>query len=72
MKRPNRNWLLGVVALCCLAPAAFAAPACPAANPNCNSVMPEGGSTATYLLAVGVTCCGALFLRSRLAKPTQS
>ncbi len=32
---------------------------------NCRQV-PEGGSTAAYLLGAGVTCLGAIFVRSRL------
>ena len=41
---------------------------------NCggHQPMPEGGSTAIYLLGAGLTCAGALFLRSRLAKPQKS
>ena len=70
MNNKNGKWLLTVVALCCLAPAAFAAPT-PAPCANCAQV-PEGGSTAIYLLGAGLTCFGAMFLRSRLAKPTQS
>ncbi len=31
----------------------------------------EGGSNAIYLLGAGLTCFEAMFLRSRLAKPTQ-
>jgi hypothetical protein len=31
---------------------------------NCQQV-PEGGSTAAYLLALGATCLGAMVLRSR-------
>ncbi len=32
---------------------------------NCQQV-PEGGSNAAYLLALGATCLGAMMLRSRL------
>jgi len=71
MNNKNGKWLLAVAALCCLAPAALAKPdnVCPTAR--CAQV-PEGGSTAFYLLGAGITCFGAMFLRSRLAKPTQS
>ena len=69
------KWLLAVVALCCLAPAAFAKPdAKPDTAPcavGCVPV-PEGGSTAIYLLGAGLTCFGAMFLQSRLRKPKQS
>jgi len=65
MNNKNWKWLLGVVALCWLAPAAFAQSSTPSV------AVPEGGSTAIYLLGAGLTCFGAMFLRSRLAKPTQ-
>lgn len=70
MSNTQGKWLLGVVALCCLAPAAFAT-GCPTIHPSCQAV-PEGGSTTIYLLGAGLTCLGAMFLRSRLAKRTQS
>jgi hypothetical protein len=31
--------------------------------------VPEGGSTAIYLLGAGLICFGAMFLRSRVAEP---
>jgi hypothetical protein len=69
MNNRNWKWLLAVVAMCCLAPAAFADTSTgPRAVPV---AVPEGGSTAIYLLGAGLTCFGAMFLRSRLAKPTQ-
>jgi hypothetical protein len=77
MNDKKGKWLLAVVALCCLAPAAFAiqapAPKCPNAV-GCKPAVqvPEGGSTAIYLFGAGLTCFGAMFLRSRLAKRTQS
>ena len=37
----------------------------------CQSV-PDGGSSAEYLLAVGATSLGAVFVRSRLSKPRLS
>jgi hypothetical protein len=75
MNDKNGKWLLAVVALCCLAPAAFATPATPplpCATCKAPVQVPEGGSTAIYLLGAGLTCFGAVFLRSRLAKRTQS
>jgi hypothetical protein len=45
------------VALCCLAPAAFAI-TCPSAIPKCSTRVPEGASTAIYLLGAGLTCFG--------------
>ena len=76
MSNSKGKWLLAGVALCCLAPAAFAKPA---ANPDttCPTTVsclktPEGGSTAIYLLGAGLTCLGAMFLRSMSRKATQS
>ena len=77
MNNRNWKWLLGVVALCCLAPAAFAStsPGPYTSPPSCavggSCAVPEGGSTAIYLLGAGLTCFGAMFLRSRLKEPTQ-
>ncbi|MGA3091022.1 MAG: hypothetical protein ABSD75_20640 [Terriglobales bacterium] len=34
--------------------------------------MPEGGSTAAYLLGAGLTCMAAMYVRSRVVKPKQS
>jgi hypothetical protein len=31
--------------------------------------VPEGGSTAIYVLGAGLTCLGAMFLRSKQGKP---
>jgi hypothetical protein len=33
--------------------------------------VPEGGSTAIYVLGAGLTCLRAMFLRSKQGKPTQ-
>ena len=78
MSNSRKEWWLATVAICCLAPAAFAdggylnhrTPE-PRRNRDFCQV-PEGGSTAIYLLATGLTCLGAMFLRSKAAKPTQS
>jgi hypothetical protein len=86
MNNRNGKWLLAVVALCCLAPAAFADRwdsgggfKCDPHWQNCGKrsvgppkAVPEGGSTAIYLLGAGLTCVGAMFLRSRIAKSAQS
>jgi hypothetical protein len=66
MNNRNGKWWLAVVAVCCLAPSVFASPA------KKSVAVPEGGSTAVYLLGAGLTCVGAMFLRSRLAKPARS
>ena len=84
MSNKNGKWWLAVVIVCCLSPAAFAdwgnghdvfrAPerGCdPHSRERCQQV-PEGGSAAIYLLGAGLTCFGAMFLRSKVAKPTQS
>ncbi len=74
MGNKSGKWLLAVVAVCCLAPAAFAHHdrGCdPYSRKDCRQV-PEGGSTAIYLLGAGLTCFGAMLVRSRVAKRTQS
>ena len=76
-KHRNGRWWLPTVALCCLAPMAFAGlghdHGCDnrRSRKDCRQV-PEGGSTAIYLLGAGLTCVGAMFLRSKVAKPAQS
>jgi len=73
MSNQKSKWLLVLVVACCLAPATFADQrrnrdhrdqGCDPRSPrNCQQV-PEGGSTAIYLLGAGLTCFGAMFLRS--------
>ncbi len=81
MSNSNGKWLLAVVALCCLTPTAFARRerprrdpdgVCTAPNVRSCTQVPEGGSTAIYLLGAGLTCFGAMFLRSKIVKPAQS
>lgn len=77
MNNRNGKWWLAVVVMCCLAPAAFADRGHDHGCDNRHSrrdcqQVPEGGSTAIYLLGAGLTCFGAMFLRSRIAKPAQS
>jgi hypothetical protein len=76
MKSKNRKWWLAVVALLCLAPAAF-----PVQDHNNVRkgrenfqpvTVPEGGSSLVYVLGAGVTCLGAMLLRSRVAKTKES
>lgn len=76
MKSLKRKCLLAAVVLLCLAPASFAGQPnrdrrCDPRRRNCQQV-PEGGSAAVYLLGVGITCLGAMFVRSRSANPSQS
>lgn len=80
MKNMNRKWWLGLVALLCLAPATFAVQVrdeakkkCDPKHPkNCPTRVPEGGSSLVYVLGAGVTCLGAMLVRSRVAKPKAS
>jgi hypothetical protein len=37
-------------------------------QPSQPQSMPEGGSSAVYLIAAGATCLGAMLVRRRLAK----
>jgi hypothetical protein len=74
----NSKWWLAAILVGCLAPAAFAGRGghdhgCDPHDryKQCQQV-PEGGSTAIYLLGAGLTCFGAMFLRSRSPKPVQS
>jgi hypothetical protein len=79
MKSKNRKWWLAVVGLLCLAPTAFAvrdppkSKRCdPGRSINCRTTVPEGGSCLVYVLGAGVTCLGAMLVRSRVAKPKES
>ena len=76
----NSKWWLAAILIGCLVPTAFAGQGgrdrdrgCDTHNRNkhCQQV-PEGGSTSIYLLGAGLTCFGAMFLRSRITKPAQS
>ncbi len=72
MSNRKAKWWLAPVAICCLAPAAFADQGFNQESPNKpKRQVPEGGSTAIYLLGAGLTCFGAMFLRSKLARPAQ-
>jgi len=79
MSNSKGKWWLAIVVMCCLAPAMFGdgdraqhrSEKCGPHDKKCHQV-PEGGSTAIYLLGAGLTCFGAMFLRSRIAKPAQS
>jgi hypothetical protein len=65
MKNVRRKWLLAVVAVLCLAPAASAK------HKPRKTAVPEGGSAAVYLLGAGITCLGAMVVRSRFPRPKQ-
>ncbi len=67
-----------VVALLCLTPVALSAKqdkdrgGCDHKRGRDCQQAPEGGSAAIYILGAGVTCLGAMFLRTKFAKPTLS
>jgi hypothetical protein len=67
MKNVHRKWWLGVVVILCLVPAATAVQN---DKPN-HHQLPEGGSALVYLLGAGITCLGAMVVRSRFATPKQ-
>ncbi len=77
MKSIDRKWWLAL-ALLCLA----ATTACPTEEAaqlqnnrqqsKKNLAVPEGGSSLVYVLAAGVTCLGAMLVRSRSVKPKES
>lgn len=68
-----RKWLFTGLLLLCFAPASFAGPvrACDHYRQrNCQPTqqVPEGGSSATYLLGAGLVCAGAMFARFRMQR----
>jgi len=77
MIKVHSKWWLAA-ALLCLTPVALSAKdgrnkdrdrGCdPHRDKRCQQV-PEGGSAAIYLLGAGITCLGAMFIRSRSLKP---
>ncbi len=67
----HRKWLLTGLLLLCFAPASWGEPvrACDHyLQRNCQPTqkVPEGGSSAPYLLAAGLICAGAMFARFRM------
>jgi hypothetical protein len=63
MRSINRKWWLTVMAVLLLIPAASAKPK--------KRPVPEGGSALVYVLGAGMTCLGAMAVRSRSARPKQ-
>ena len=63
MKVLSRNLMLAAVLVLCVAPSSFAG-----SNRPRPRRVPEGGSAAVYLLGVGLTCLGAMVIRSRSLK----
>jgi hypothetical protein len=78
MKNTNRKWWLGLLAFLCFASTTFAVQdeakkKCDDKHPkNCTAQVSEGGSSLVYLLGAGITCLGAMLVRSRLAKRKSS
>jgi hypothetical protein len=77
MKSWNRRCLLATVILLSLVPASFAVR--PNRDKKCDDrrekkcrQVPEGGSAVVYLLGAGITCLGAMVVRSRTANPSHS
>jgi hypothetical protein len=78
MNNMNRRWWFAL-ALLCLAPiTTFAGQERSKVRDyhkqaeNYRSTVPEGGSSLVYVLGAGVTCLGAMLVRSRSAKPKES
>jgi hypothetical protein len=70
-----RKWFLGTSLLLCLVPVSFAFDRSPdkhhgkcKPHDDCSQQVPEGGSTAMYLLAAGLACVTAVSVRSRSSK----
>lgn len=80
MSNVARKWWLGAALLACLVPSSFAFqkikddPGHDTCKPGdkCRQNVPEGGSAAIYLLGAGLTCLGAMYIRSRSSKPKLS
>jgi hypothetical protein len=75
MKVSSRKLFLAVLLLC-VVPTAFAKKPkddkCePRRDRHCEQV-PEGGSAAIYLLGAGITCLGAMVIRSRSLGTSQA
>lgn len=71
MRNGTRKLWLAAMLICCVCPLGFASTRNCRNHPNdpgCTSSMPEGGSTAIYLLGAGLVCSGAMFLRSKVAR----
>jgi hypothetical protein len=75
MSNNKSKWWLAIVVICCLVPAAFAdRDKCDPhdRDRHCQQQVPEGGSAAIYFLGAGLTCFGAMYLRSKVGSPAQS
>ncbi len=68
MKRLPRKWLLTALLIVGCAPLSLAQwdKSCNHYQQrHCRQEVPEGGSSAAYLLGAGLICGGALFIRAR-------
>jgi hypothetical protein len=79
MNRVARKWFIRTSLLLCLVTVSFALDRVPdkhkgkcKPHDDCSQQVPEGGSTAMYLLAAGLACVTAVSLRSRSAKTSIS
>jgi len=70
MRTINRKWWLTAIAFVLIVPAAFANRPEPKPKPRHWNV-PEGGSALVYVVGAGITCLGAMVVRSRSAAPKQ-
>lgn len=71
MRIINKKWWLTLIALLLLLPAASAKPLKDKPRHQHWNV-PEGGSALVYVVGAGITCLGAMVVRSRSARPKQS
>jgi len=70
MRIISQRWWLASIALLLMAPPASATPLRSSPHRRCWEV-PEGGSALVYVLAAGITCLGAMAMRSRSERPQQ-
>jgi hypothetical protein len=73
MSKVGMKWWLGAALLLCVVPSSFAVERSHYNHEkSTRSVdrqqVPEGGSAAIYLLGAGITCFGAMYIRSRASK----
>jgi hypothetical protein len=80
MSNVARKWWLGAALLLCLVPSSFAVqhdgdhPKHDKCKPGdkCKQNVPEGGTSAIYLLGASLACLGAMYVRARSSKPSLS
>lgn len=73
MSKVRMKWWLGAALLLCLVPSSIAVERGHYNHEKSGSSayrrqVPEGGSAAIYLLGAGITCFGAMYIRSRVSK----